>query len=171
MEANEEVYEAFSRYGSGLTLVGVRDGDHDRFFIAASVMTASVDPFALAVSVGSGRDALPSMASGASWTLSVLATAHRGLVEELTRDSSREERLMALGAAGAEASSSGGLWLPDALAAFTCRTSSVTPVHDQTLVVGEVVDASLGTSSAPLLRWNRAFGTAGPLVSRSVTPG
>ena len=164
-KAREEVYEAFSRYGSGLTLVGVRDGDHDRFFIAASVMTASVDPFALAVSVGSGRDALPPMLAGAPWTLSVLSTGHHGLVEELTRDTSREERLLALGAAGAEPASSGGLWLPDALAAFTCRTGSVTPVNDQTLIVGEVVEASLGASAAPLLRWNRGFGTTASFAS------
>ena len=46
------LYDSFSLYGSGVTLITTNDGGIDRFFVAASVLTASVNPFTVAVSVG-----------------------------------------------------------------------------------------------------------------------
>ncbi|SJM67052.1 flavin reductase family protein [Gulosibacter sp. 10] len=154
------LYESFALYGSGVTLVTARDGDDDRFFIAGSVLTASVDPFTLAVSAGKDRDALPAILDGAPWAVSVLATHHLPLVRRLTARTTREERLEALEAAGAERSSEGPLWLPDALVTFWCTTHSSTPVHDQVLLVGEVHRNSHHSEGLPLLRWNRDFRTA-----------
>lgn len=158
-ETRAALYDAFARYTSGMTLVTVRDGDHDRFFVAGSVLTASVDPFALTVSVGNDRDALPAMGVGGKWTLSVLGVQHRELVEALIGDTTREERFLALAEAGAEASPSGSLWLPDVSAAFWCRTTSLTPVNNQTLVTGDVTGSQLGEQSLPLIRWNHGFKT------------
>lgn len=154
-----ELYDAFARYASGMTLVTVRDHEHDRFFVAGSVLTASVAPFALAVSVGNERDALAAMGTGSEWTLAVLSAGHRELVEALTGKTTKEERLSALAEAGAEPSASGALWLPDALATFWCRTASATAVNNQTLVVGDVCEFSIGADSSPLLRWNHRFCT------------
>ncbi|TXK19111.1 flavin reductase family protein [Homoserinibacter sp. GY 40078] len=159
MTTEPSLYESFALYGSGVTLVAVRDGDYDRFFVAASVLTASVTPFTLAVSVGQDRDAIPAIQSGAPWTLSVLAAHHLPLVRTLTAPTTHQERLDALGAAGAESSPEGPLWLPDALVTFWCSTRSITPVHDQRIVVGEVQHGSFHGNGSPLLRWNRDFRT------------
>lgn len=55
------LYASFAIYCSGVTLVTVRDDLRDLFFIAASVLTASVNPFTIAVSIGENRPrSLPS---------------------------------------------------------------------------------------------------------------
>ncbi|MDA4893727.1 MULTISPECIES: flavin reductase family protein [Microbacterium] len=153
------LYDSFARYGSGITLVATRGDDHDLFFIAASVLTASVNPFTLAVSVGQDRDALPAITAGAPWAVSVLAAHHLPLVRRLTSPGTRAERLDALGEAGAVASAEGPLFLPDALVTLWCTTHSTTPVNDQMLLVGEVTRGSAPEEGVPLLRWNRAFHT------------
>ena len=157
-ESAPHLYESFSLWGSGVCLVSVREHDHDRFFVAGSVLTASVDPFTVAVSVGADRDALASMRRGAPWALSILGAAHVDLVRTLTTGT-REERLAALAQEGAEASPEGPLWLPDALVTLWCETRATLPVHDQEIVVGDVVRGSLHTDTDPLLRWNRDFRT------------
>lgn len=164
------LYDSFSLYGSGVTLITTNDGGIDRFFVAASVLTASVNPFTVAVSVGRYREALPAIAGGAPWALSVLTADHMGLVEnltspmtgDLTSDDIHERRLDMLAKAGAKRSPEGTLWLPDALVTLWCSTLSLTPVNDQFLLVGEVARGSSRGSGTPLLRWNRSFHTLHP---------
>lgn len=160
MTAAETLYDSFSHYGSGVTLVAVRDADIDRFFIAASVLTSSVNPFTLAVSVGRDRDALPAITTGQTWSLGVLAEHHRPLVHQLTaKTMTPTQRLEALALAGAETSPEGPLWLPDTLVTFWCTTLNTTPVHDQVIVVGTVQRASPSSGGLPLLRWDHGFHT------------
>ncbi|OUZ10566.1 hypothetical protein BHE97_07365 [Aeromicrobium sp. PE09-221] len=163
-EADPSLYDAFARYGSGVTLVTVRS-EEDRFFIAAPVLTVSVKPFTLAVSVGRHRDALPAITSGSTWAVSVLAAHHLPLARRLSEPGTRADRLDALRSVGAVPSTEGPLWLDDALATFWCETDSVTTVHDQALVVGEVMRSEISTGGEPLLRWNRGFGTIDGLAS------
>lgn len=155
------LYDSFALYGSGVTFVATREADHDRFFVAASVLTASVNPFTLAVSVGQDRDALGPIATDAPWSVSVLASHHLPLVRALTARTSYAERVAALAEHGAEASPEGPLWLPDSLVTFWCTTHSATRVNDQVLLVGEVTRGSAPRDDAPLLRWNRRFHSAG----------
>ena len=162
-ETGPSLYDGFARYGSGVTLVTVRFED-DRFFLAAPMLTVSVDPFTLAISVGHHRDALPAISSGSAWAVSVLAAHHLPLARRLSEPGTRIERLDALRAAGAVPSAEGPLWLPDALATFWCVTGSVTAVHDQALVVGEVKRGAVSAGGTPLLRWDRSFGTIGGLA-------
>lgn len=154
------LYDGFALYGSGVTLLTVRDNDVDQFFVAASVLTASVEPFSLAVAVGQDRIGLHAITHGAPWAVSVLSVDQLPLVEQLTGPTTRGERVAALTAAGAESSPEGPLWLPDALVSLWCRTTSVTPVHHQSLIVGDVFRGSLHREGLPLLRWNRQFTTA-----------
>ena len=166
------LYDSFSLYGSGVTLITTNDGGIDRFFVAASVLTASVNPFTVAVSVGRYREALPAIAGGAPWAISVLSADHVRLVEnltspmtgDLTSDRIHERRLEMLAQAGVERSPEGTLWLPDALVTLWCSTRSLTPVNDQFLLVGEVTRGSSHGSGTPLLRWNRSFRTLHPRV-------
>ena len=153
------LYDSLALYGSGVTFVSARDEDHDYFFIAASVLTASVNPFTIALSVGQDREALPVIAGGATWAVSVLGTHHLPLVRRLTAPTTHAERLEALSEAGAETSPEGPLWLPDALVTLWCTTQSTTPVNDQSLLVGEVARGGFHRDGAPLLRWNRDFRT------------
>ena len=160
------LYDSFSLYGSGVTLVTVADGDGDRFFIAASVMTASVEPFSLAVSVSRHRAALPAIVRGRPWAVSVLAECHLPLVRALTGPTTHDERLEALRQAGAERSPEGPLWLPDALVTLWCTSVSTTSVYDQVLLVGRVGRGSEHHRGTPLLRWNRDFRTTVRLHER-----
>lgn len=165
------LYDSFALHGSSVSLVSVYDDQH-RFFVAGSVLTASVDPFALAVSVGRGREALPAMLAGHTWALSILAAQHLPLVRQLTGPTSPAERRTALVEAGATASPEGPLVLPDALTTFWCTSTSSTAVHDQTLVVGDVVRASAPDDGQPLLRWNHRFHTAAVLPDHPIAgPG
>ncbi|QRY64231.1 flavin reductase [Gordonia sp. PDNC005] len=169
MDPEANLYDAFAAYGSGVCLVTVRNGDDDSFFVAASVLTASVDPFALAVSVGVRRPALAAISEGRPWTVSVLAADHLDLVRRLTTKTTHEERLAALRAAGVERSPDRTLRLPDALATFSCVTASMTPVNDQVLVVGSVVGGALGDGRAPLLRWDHGFHGVADITERKLS--
>ena len=160
MTNRSTLYDGFARYASGVTLVTVRDGLEDQFFIAGSVLTASVEPFALALSIGKARWGLTAIQRGDSWAMSILATHQLPLVEQLSSRRSAQERLRALMTAGAERSPEGPLWLPDALASFWCTTQSVTPVAEQCLVVGEVHRGQSRGEGKPLIRWNREFRTS-----------
>lgn len=162
-----DLYDSFGLYGSTVTLVSVRDWDADRFFVAASVLTASVDPFTLAISVGQDRDAVEAITTGAPFAVGVLATDHLDLVRTLTSRAPKADRLLALDGAGAMISDEGPLWLPDALVTFWCTRVAVTPVADQLIVVGRVDRGSDPNEGSPLLRWNREFRTAtSPLGSQ-----
>ena len=162
-----DVYDSFALYGSGVTLVAVGDGDQDRFFVAASVLTASVDPFTVAVSVGRDRDALAPMTSGVGWSMSLLAARHADLVRHLTAGP-RQRRREALELAGAQRSPEGSLWLPDALVTLWCTTRSSVPIGDQLLLIGDVVRSSDPNRDEPLLRWNRDFVTTADLAEREL---
>ncbi|MFT3877464.1 MAG: flavin reductase family protein [Propioniciclava sp.] len=151
------LYGSFALYPSGVTLVTVRDGDDHQFFVAASVLTASVEPFALAVSVARHRIGADAMIAGKTWALSILATRHLPLVRSITGLTPRTDRLRALFTAGAEESPEGPLWLPDALVTFWCTTLSVTPVNDQLLIAGGVLRGSPHRDGDPLLRWQHSF--------------
>jgi flavin reductase (DIM6/NTAB) family NADH-FMN oxidoreductase RutF len=159
--ADADIYQAFARYGSGVCFVVTHDPDsrEDRFLIAASVLTASVNPFHLAVSIGKDRDALEHVLSGKPWSVHVLASNHEGLVTTLTGKTTKSERVDAVLAAGATRSADGTLQLPDTLASFSCETAGTIDVADQTLVVARVASASAGRVRPPLMRWNRKFGT------------
>lgn len=159
MSTNSAFYDAFAQYGSGVTLVTVNSGENDYFFIAASVLTASVAPFTLAVSIGQDRDALPAIVSGAIWSVSVLVGSHLPLVKELTAPTTQEKRLVALTSARARRSPSGALWLPDALATYWCTTNRTLEVHNQVLVIGDVIQAVTSRGTQPLMRWNGKFHT------------
>lgn len=169
--AAPSLYDSFGLYGSGVTLVTTQDPatGRDDFFIAASVLTSSVNPFTIAVSVGQDRDALPPITGGAPWALAVLTTEHLPLVRQLTAPTTRDERLHALTAAGAEPSPEGPLWLPDALVTLWCITRSTTPVNDQVLLIGEVLHGSRHHDALPLLRWNRGFRTVADLPSQAAS--
>jgi flavin reductase (DIM6/NTAB) family NADH-FMN oxidoreductase RutF len=159
--ADADIYQAFARYGSGVCFVVTHDPDigEDRFLIAASVLTASVNPFHLAVSIGKDRDALEHILSGKPWSVHVLAAIHEGLVTTLTGKTTKSERVDAVLAAGATRSADGTLRLQDAIASFSCETAGTIDVADQTLVVARVATASTGRDRSPLVRWNRRFGT------------
>jgi flavin reductase (DIM6/NTAB) family NADH-FMN oxidoreductase RutF len=159
--ADAHIYQAFARYGSGVCFVATYDPDSgdDRFLIAASVLTASVNPFHLAVSIGKDRDALAHILSGKQWSVHVLASGHEGLVTTLTGETTKSERLDAVLAAGASRSADGTLHLEDTLASFSCQTAGTIDIADQTLVVGRVDSATTGRDRLPLMRWNRRFGT------------
>jgi flavin reductase (DIM6/NTAB) family NADH-FMN oxidoreductase RutF len=159
--ATADIYQAFARYGSGVCFVVSHDPEtgEDRFLIAASVLTASVDPFHLGVSIGRDRDALEHILSDRPWSVHVLASNHEGLVTTLTGKTTKSERVDAVLAAGATRSADGTLHLQDALASFSCETAGTIDVADQTLVVARVTAASTGKARPPLMRWNRRFGT------------
>lgn len=159
------LYDSFALYASGLTLITVRDGSDDQFFVAGSVLTASVEPFTLALSAWKDRFGVPAITRGAPWAVSVLAAGQRHIVHRLTAPGTNAERLDALREAGAVTSPEGPLWLPDALVTLWCGTHSVTPVHDQLVIVGTVERGSPHRDGEPLLRWNRDYRTVTGLRS------
>lgn len=166
--AKPDLYDSFALYASGVTLVTVRDGDHDAYLVAASVLTASVEPFSLAVSVSERREVLPAIEAGAPWAVSVLASHHELLSLRLAKRTHNGSAWDVLSAAGAERSPEGPLWLPDSLVTFWCSTRSLTPVHDQVLVVGDVQRGSKSNAAAPLLRWNHGFHTVDADMAESL---
>ncbi|OYN85380.1 flavin reductase family protein [Parenemella sanctibonifatiensis] len=158
------LYDSFARYASGLTVVNVA-GPAPASFVAGSVLTASVDPFTIAVSVGERREGLAAMLAGEPWAVSVLAGRHLPLVRAMTAKlpagltgaERRQRRTEAMLEAGAVASEEGPLWLPDALVTLWCRTHSSVPVHDQVIVVGDVIRGGEHGQGQPLVRWGHGF--------------
>ncbi len=134
----DDYRRVIGRLVTGVTVVTTYAGGLDHAMTANAVMSVSLDPVLLVVSVEQEARFHDAVMEAGVWALSILPTTARGTAEWLaTRGRPLHDQL---GRVPHTRSESTGVALVDgALAQLECRTHGTHPAGDHTLVIGEVV--------------------------------
>lgn len=157
MTVNPTAYRAvMSRLATGVTVLATRDGERHEVMTANSVMSVSLDPVLLVVSVSAGGRWGAAARRTGRFTVNVLSERQ----EQLSRwcsDRRRHREPEALADHPTQLTAEGLLVFSEALATFDCILHEVHSVGDHDLLVGRVEDMCVGDSGAPLLYFGSSY--------------
>jgi flavin reductase (DIM6/NTAB) family NADH-FMN oxidoreductase RutF len=143
-----------SRWATGVSIVTAHHGTEDAGLTVNALLSVSIAPPSLLVSLSSDADTLPVLERSGHFGVSFLAAGQRALSERfaLTLPSAEKFRDVAV-----HRGPHGSLLLNDALGAVECRVVARLPAHDHVLVVGDVVHEETGPDRAPLLFFRSGY--------------
>lgn len=144
--------DALSRFPSGVTIVTTTGADGAwAGFTASAFCSLSADPPLVLVCLASRAECHPVFAAAERFAIHILQPRHRDTaVRFATRGADKF-------AGGAFSSDDHGLpALADAHARLICRSHARVPAGDHTILIGHVVDGSLGPGG-PVLHYDRRF--------------
>ena len=142
------------RWATGVSVVTSRDGPVDAGLTVNGLLSVSLEPPSLLVSLQHDVDTLPVLLRSRVFGVSFLSAAQRALSERFAGRVPAEEKFRDL---AFHRGVSGVPLLDGALATLECRVVSSTPAYDHVLVVGEVDRAEEGPAGAPLLFFRGAY--------------
>ena len=141
------IREAFSRWASGVAVAAVREDDQVLATTVTALVSVSVNPPLLLVSLGPTAQVLPYLTPGRRFGVSVLA-------EGQARTASVYADSFPVGASAFPAE--GDPVIADALVQIVCVVERVETAADHRLVIARVVAAET-SDGAPLIRFARAY--------------
>lgn len=136
------------RWATGVSVVTAHDGTEDAGLTVNALLSVSLDPPSLLVSLQANVDTLPVLRRSRAFAVSVLAAGQRSLSDRFARPVPSVEKFRGL---AFHRGVTGAPLLDGALAGLECRVVSTVPTFDHVLVVGEVVRAEEGSDGLPLL--------------------
>ena len=145
---------AMGRWATGVSVVTSRDGPVDAGLTVNGLLSVSLEPPSLLVSLQHDVDTLPVLLRSRVFGVSFLSAAQRALSERFAARVPAEEKFRGL---AFHRGASGVPLLDGALATLECRVVSSTPVYDHVLVVGEVNRIEEGSAGAPLVFFRGAY--------------
>ena len=151
------------RWATGVSIVTAREFDRDAGLTVNALLSVSLAPPSVLVSLTRDADTTPLIESSGHFAVSFLAADQRAVSERFARALPSEEKFQELRVHRGPA----GLALIDgSLAAIECRVVSKTPAYDHLLLLGEVVYQEEGREAPPLLFFRSGYGeeTGGGLV-------
>ena len=162
MSVDEGLFRtAMSRLATGVTVVTARRDDRYELMTANAVVSVSLHPTLLLVSVARASRWLAAVRTCGEFAVNILAREHEGLARWCA-DRARHDDPDGVHAYDVTVSSTGLLWLPGALAVAECHLYDEHDAGDHVLVIGEVDRVQVPARAAePLLFFDRDF-TAGP---------
>lgn len=146
-----------SRWATGVSVVTASDGDHDAGLTVNALLSVSLAPPSVLVSLMDGVDTLPVLHRGGHFGVSLLAADQRHLSERFARPCPSAEKFEGV---PVRRGVTGVALLDGALGTMECRLVRSTAVFDHHLLVGEVVRLELGNDTSPLLYFRSDYATA-----------
>lgn len=149
------VADALGRIPSGLFIVTWRTGERDHAMLASWVMQAGFAPPLLSVAVGTSRDLLAAVRSGAAFAVNVLADSQRGLLSRFGKAPTEgEDQFVGL---GLERTPAGIVVLSGAAGWLECRPIGEVAADgaDHVVVLGRVEAAGGLPETPPLVHIRR----------------
>jgi len=137
-----------SRWASGVSVVTARDGARDYGMTVNALLSVSLSPPLLLVSLSSDADTTPVVERTARFAVSFLSSAQRAVSERFARVAPPEEKFLGV---AVSRGALGPAWIDGSLGWAECRVRSVTPAADHRLIVGEVEGVGFGTDASPLV--------------------
>jgi flavin reductase len=132
---------AMGRFATGVTVLTTRTGEHDHAMTASALTSVSLEPLLVLVCVEREARFHDAVVEAGIWGISVLASGDRPAADWLaTRGRPLHGQLDRI--AHHPGLETGVALLDGALSAFECRTVSVHPGGDHSIVVGEVVSVT-----------------------------
>ncbi len=157
------------RWATGVSVVTAREGSADSGLTVNALLSVSLAPPSLLVSLSRDADTTPLIERSGRFAVSFLASDQRWVSERFARSDPPAEKFRDVPIHR----SPGGLALLDgALGSAECRVVSKTPAYDHLLVVGEVLHQEVGRDALPLLFYRSEYsepGSGGAV--RLVRPG
>lgn len=150
-----------ARLATGVTVLTTRAGDRHETMTANAVMSVSLDPVLLVVSVRSGCRWLEAARQTGAFAVNVLSESQEPL-SRWCASPARHEEPDAVWQHPARTTRDGLLVFDDALAAFDCTLYAEHRVGDHDLLVGEVTELHVADAGAPLLYFGSDYATLTP---------
>jgi flavin reductase len=147
--------EAMSLFTTGVTLLTTRAADGtDQGMTVNTFTSVSLDPVLVLVSVEHASRLHGAVLDSGLWGVSVLGEDAEHVARRFARRGHDTTHALA-GVPHHRGHRTGALLLDGALATFECRTWSVTPGGDHTVLIGEVLALGVPSPQTPPLVWYR----------------
>jgi len=143
-----EFRRLMARWASGVSVVTSRDGERDYGMTVNALLSVSLSPPLLLVSLSSDADTTPVVERSGAFAVSFLSAAQRSLSERFARTVPPEEKFRDLAVVRGRL---GPALLEGSLAWAECRVRSASVAADHRLILGEVVTTRFGTDAPPLV--------------------
>jgi flavin reductase (DIM6/NTAB) family NADH-FMN oxidoreductase RutF len=152
---------AMSRLPTGVTVLTTRSGEHDEVMTANAVMSVSLEPVLLAVSIKAPSRWFSALTSHGSFAVNVLAEHHE-LLSRWAASSARHATTEPLAGWDTTASEfTGCAHLTDASAVLDCTIDAIHGAGDHALVVGRVLAVTTTDLTRPLVFHASRYTTVG----------
>jgi flavin reductase (DIM6/NTAB) family NADH-FMN oxidoreductase RutF len=156
-----EYRSAMANLAAGVCLVTSELDGEDVAMTATGVVSVSLDPPTLLVSVGDGSRMALAMEQADAFAVCILPAGADGIAARFASRNRPSDRLMLADLAWHRGQLTGCVLLDDALATIECRAEQRIPVADHSLVIGRVLAVRPGTRQDPLLHFRGRYRTLG----------
>jgi flavin reductase (DIM6/NTAB) family NADH-FMN oxidoreductase RutF len=153
-----------ARWPTGVAVVTAREGDRDFGLTVNALLSVSLDPPTLLISLTEIADTTPVIARTGAFGVSFLSAAQRDLSDRFARTIPPEEKFRGIASVRGTL---GLALLPGATATLECRVRQAVALLDHRLFAGEVVAVGPGEDATPLVFHRSSYGEA--MGERSVT--
>jgi flavin reductase (DIM6/NTAB) family NADH-FMN oxidoreductase RutF len=143
-----------SQWATGVSVVTAHDADADAGLTVNGLLSVSLAPPSLLVSIANDTDTLPLIGRSGYFGASILTAAQRAVSERFARALPSVEKF---GGIPIHRGPHGSPLVDGSLGTLECRVLSRTAVFDHTLVVGEVVHAESGPDAVPLVYYHSGY--------------
>jgi flavin reductase (DIM6/NTAB) family NADH-FMN oxidoreductase RutF len=150
---------AMGRWATGVSIVTAHEDGRDIGLTVNALLSVSLAPPSLLVSLQRDADTLPVIHRTRSFGVSLLSAEQRLLSARFARAIPPEEKFREV---RFHRGTTGTALLDDALAVLECRVVSEAPSFDHVLIVGEVVRLEEGRDRLPLLFYRGAYADVEP---------
>jgi flavin reductase (DIM6/NTAB) family NADH-FMN oxidoreductase RutF len=136
-----------ARWTTGVAVVTAREGSADHGLTVNALLSVSLAPPSLLVSLTHDADTTPVIERARTFAVNFLAIDQRAVSERFAKQVPPAEKFRDL---AVHRGATGAALIDGSLGAAECRVVSWTPQYDHVLIVGEVVRQELGREAAPL---------------------
>jgi flavin reductase (DIM6/NTAB) family NADH-FMN oxidoreductase RutF len=149
-----EFRRLMARWATGVSVVTARDGPVDAGLTVNALLSVSLSPPSVLVSLTEDADTTPVIERTGLFAVNFLTADQRALSERFALPSPPAQKFEHV---PLHRGPTGLALLDGTLGALECRVVSRTPAYDHVLFVGEVVHQELGRDVPPLLFFRSAY--------------
>jgi 3-hydroxy-9,10-secoandrosta-1,3,5(10)-triene-9,17-dione monooxygenase reductase component len=157
-----------SRWGSGVSVVTAREEGHDGGLTVNALLSVSLQPPTLLVSLTHDADSTPVILRTRRFVVNLLSATQRSLSERFALAIPGPEKFSGV---PVHRRADGPARLDGALASFECEVAETFAVADHQLILGRVVDLETGPDGLPLLFYRSRYGEPSGPDSLTLPPG
>lgn len=154
--ARQQFKRALGSFATGVTLATTAAGGEWHGMTASAVMSVSLDPPLVALSVQQGSRMHTALRCSTNFALNILAE-DQAAIARFFADSSRPHSSAAFGQFPHHQGRTGAPLLDGSLAAIDCVIVAAHQAGDHTLFIGQVVHLETAASGKPLLYFRGSF--------------
>jgi 3-hydroxy-9,10-secoandrosta-1,3,5(10)-triene-9,17-dione monooxygenase reductase component len=148
-----------SRWPTGVSVVTARDGPADVGMTVNALLSVSLEPPSLLISLTRDADTTPVIERSGAFAVSILAADQRPLSERFAKAIPPEEKFVGI---PFHRGRTGAPLLDAVLASAECRVVSTTLAFDHALFLGEVIGLELGREGTPLVFHHSGYAEVDP---------